>query len=180
MAFALVIGEKGGSRSEAVREIAEALAARGVKVGGFTQRTLRPAAGASRIEISRVGKAAVRTLARSGAEGGGADPASCAFVFDAAVLEEVRRWVLEDAADADVVVLDGIGALELGGGGHREAVAHALAAAPVAILSVRHDQLVYALEAFDPGDPLAAYTAGEGPAALAAFAADVARACRRG
>lgn len=179
MTWALVIGAKGGSRFEAVREIAAALAARGVRVGGFTQRTLRPAAGASTIEISRVGGGPSRTLARSGAGADGTDPASCAFAFDPGVLEEVRRWIEEDAAAADAVILDGIGTLELGGGGHRAAVAHALARARVAILSVRHDQLVYALEAFDTGEPLAAFTADEGPAALAAFVDEVARACRR-
>lgn len=179
MAYALVVGGKGGSRFEAVREIEAALAARGVRVGGFTQRTLRPAAGASTIEISRIGGGPTGTLARSsaGAEAAG-DPASCAFVFDPAVVEEARRWVIEDAAAADVVILDGLGTLELGGGGHRAAVAHAFASAHVAILSVRHDQLVYVLEALGLGEPLAAYAAGDGPAALAAFVADVARAAR--
>ncbi len=181
MAYALVIGTKGGSRFEAVREIAGALAARGIRVGGFTQRTLRPDAGASAIEIARVGGGPARTLARAaaGAKGAGG-PESCAFAFDPAVLEEARRWIVEDAAAADAVILDGIGTLELGGGGHRAALAHALAAARVAVVSVRHDQLVYVLAALGPGEPLAAYTAGEGPAALAAFVSDVARACGRG
>lgn len=178
MTFALLIGTKGGSRHEAVREVSRALSARGLRVGGFTQRTLRPAEAPSTIEISRLGGGPTRTLARSG--GGGqaaADPASCSYVFDAAVLAEAGRWIAEDADAADVVVLDGVGTLELGGGGHREAVAHALAAARVALLTARHDQLVYVLEAFDAGDPVAAYTAGEGPAALAAFVEEVAAAC---
>lgn len=179
MPFALVIGSKGGSRFEAVREIASALSDRGVRVGGFTQRTIRPGAGVSTIEIARLGSGDVLTLARSSAvEGPTADPASCSFVFDAAVLDEARRWIVEDAAVADVVVIDGVGTLELGGGGHRAALAHALAAARMVVLSVRHDQLVYALEALGPGDPLAAYTVGEGPPALAGFVDDVARVCR--
>lgn len=176
MAYALVIGTKGGTRFQAVREIADALAARGVRVGGFTQRTIRPEAAPSRIEIARIGGDAARTLARAAA--GGDDPASCTFAFDPAALEEARRWVVEDAAAAEVVILDGIGTLELGGGGHRAALAHALAAARVSVVSVRHDQLVQAVEALGPGEPLAAYTAGEGPDALAAFVAEVVRAAR--
>ncbi len=180
MAYALVIGPKGGRRGDAVRAIAGALAARGVRVGGFTQRTVRPEAGASRVEIARLGGGAPRTLARSGgaaAEGGG-DPASCAFAFDPAVLAEARRWIAEDVAAADVVVLDGIGTLELGGGGHREALGHALARARVALVSVRDDQLAYAIEALGAGEPVAAFTVGEGPAALAGFVEVVARAAR--
>jgi nucleoside-triphosphatase THEP1 len=177
MAYALVIGTKGGSRFEAVGAIADALAARGVRVGGFTQRTVRPGSGASWIEIARVPGGGARTLARSAAaQGASDDPASCTFAFDPAVLAEARRWVVEDAVAADVVFLDGVGTLELGGGGHREAVAHALRAARVAIVAVRHDQLLYAIEALGAGEPIAAYTAGEGPAALDAFVAEVARA----
>jgi nucleoside-triphosphatase THEP1 len=148
-------------------------------VGGFTQRTVRPEAGASRVEIARLGGGAPRVLARAGgAAVEGRDPASCAFAFDPAMLDEARRWIAEDVAAADVVVLDGVGTLELGGGGHREALAHALARARVALVSVRDDQLAYAVEALGDGEPVAAFTVGEGAAALAAFVGAVARAAR--
>lgn len=76
------------------------------------------------------------------------------------------------------MVLDGIGKLELGGEGHRGAVDRALAEARVVVLAVRDDQLVYVIEALGLGEPVAAFSDGEGPAALAAFVAEVARVAR--
>ena len=84
----------------------------------------------------------------------------------------------EDAGGSDVVVLDGIGKLELGGEGHRAALARALAEARLVVLAVRDDQLVYVVEALGLEEPVAAYTDGEGPAALEAFVAEVVRAAR--
>jgi nucleoside-triphosphatase THEP1 len=177
MSYALVIGGKGGRRFEAVRSVAAALAARGLRVGGFTQRTVRPETGPASIEMTRLGGGPTLPLARSGAAGAAADPASCSFAFDAGAIDQARRWVEEDARVADVVVLDGIGALELGGGGHRSAVEKALAAGVLALLAVRDDQLVYALEALGLAEPVAAFRAGDGPAALAVFVDDLVRAC---
>jgi nucleoside-triphosphatase THEP1 len=176
--YALVVAGKGGRRSSAAREVVDALRARGLRVGGFTQRTTEDEGGAKAIDLVRAAGGATVPLARSvpapPAEGGG----GCSLAFDAAGLEAARRWVEADAAGADVVVLDGLGKLELGGGGHRAALDHALARARLVVLAVRDDQLVYALEAFGLGAPIAAWAEGEGPAALAAFAATVAAAAR--
>jgi len=173
--WAAVVAGKGGRRSRAAREVAEALAARGLRVGGFTQRTIEGDAGAKTIDLVRAAGGAEVPLARSVVPPPGSS--GCSIVFEAAGFEAARRWVAEDAPGSDVVVLDGIGKLELGGEGHRAAVARALADARLVVLAVR-DQLVYVIEALGLEEPVAAYTDGDGPAALDAFVAEVARAAR--
>jgi len=174
--WAAVVAGKGGRRSRAAREVAEALAARGLRVGGFTQRTIEDDAGAKTIGLMRAAGGAEVPLARSVVPPPGSS--GCSIVFEAAGFEAARRWVAEDAPGSDVVVLDGIGKLELGGEGHRAAVARALADARLVVLAVRDDQLVYVIEALGLEEPVAAYTDGDGPAALDAFVAEVARAAR--
>jgi nucleoside-triphosphatase THEP1 len=174
-AWALVVAGKGGKRSHAAREAAAALAARGLRVGGFTQRTAESERGRKAVDLVRLRGGATAPLARSATA---ADAAACTLAFDRAGSEEARRWIRADAPESDVLVLDGIGKLELGGEGNRAAVDEALASGRLVVLAVRDDQLVYAIEALGLDEPVAAYTDGSGPAALDAFAADVARAAR--
>ncbi|MFT3915814.1 MAG: DUF2478 domain-containing protein [Anaeromyxobacteraceae bacterium] len=178
MGYALVIGGKGGRRSAAAREAAAALAAAGLRVGGFTQRTLEDERGHKTVLAERLEDGRRITLAESTAqpaEAGG----SCALAFDPAALAEVRTWVEAAARDAAVLVVDGLGKLELGGGGNRAAIAQALHAAPLVVLALREDQLAYALEALALEDePLAAYSDGEGAGALRDFVAALAVAAR--
>jgi nucleoside-triphosphatase THEP1 len=175
MTYALVIAGKGGRRSQAARNVASALAARGLRVGGFTQRTIESATGAKTVDLVHVRDGRVVPLARPAAA---SDAAACSLAFEPAAFEEARRWVEEDAETTDVLVIDGIGKVELGGEGHRAAVASALATAKLVVLAVRDDQLVYALEALALGEPLASYTDGSGAAALDAFVGEVVRAAR--
>jgi nucleoside-triphosphatase THEP1 len=176
MSYALVIAGKGGKRSRAAGEVADALRARGLRVGGFTQRTVESESGAKAIELVRLRDGTVLPLSRGAAAASGAEPSACSFAFDRAAFDEARAWLDADAPGSDVLVLDGLGKLELGGEGHRASIARALAAGPLVVLAVRDDQLVYALEAFGLGDPVAAYTDGMGEAELEAFVAEVARA----
>jgi nucleoside-triphosphatase THEP1 len=177
MTYALVIAGKGGRRSQAARNVAGAIAARGLRVGGFTQRTVESETGVKTIDLVHVRDGRVVPLARpapSSADAAGA----CSLAFDPAAFEEARRWIEEDAETTDVLVVDGIGKIELGGEGHRAAVASALATERLVVLAIRDDQLVYAMEALGLGEPLASYTDGSGAAALDAFVAEVARAAR--
>jgi nucleoside-triphosphatase THEP1 len=176
MAYAIVVAGKGGRRSEVAREVAAALARRGLRVGGFTERSSVSDTGAKSLDLVRVRDGAAVRLA--GPAGGPADPAACSLSFDRAAFEVARRWIEEDAPSSDVLVVDGLGKLELGGEGHRDAIARALAVAPLVVLAVRDDQLVYAVEAFGLDEPTASYTDGEGPAAGERFVAEVARAAR--
>lgn len=175
MRYALVVAGRGGKRSRLAQDVAARLAARGLRVGGFVQRTTEGEGGAKSIDLVRVPDGRTVPLARSAPAGAGG---GCALAFDPAGFAEARRWIEVDAAASDLVVVDGIGKLELGGEGHRGAVAHALAAGGLVLLAVRDDQLVYALEALGLGEPVAAYAEGEGEPALAAFVAAVERAAR--
>jgi nucleoside-triphosphatase THEP1 len=174
--YALVIAGKGGRRSHAAREVAAALAAGGLRVGGFTQRTVQSETGAKTIDLVHLPDGEAAPLARSATP---ADAAACSLAFDRAGSERARRWIEADAAASDVLVVDGLGKLELGGEGNRSAVAAALASGRPVVLAVRDDQLVYAMEALGLEEPVAAYADGAGPAALAAFVAEVARVARR-
>lgn len=167
MRYALVIGEK-GRKSAAVLQIAVDLALRGLRVAGFAQRTFEEGPGRKAIEVMRLRDGTTLPLARTTADPGCAT-AVCSFAFDSASFEETGRWIEADVAEADVVVLDGVGKLELAGAGHRAAIEYALRAGPPVILAVREDNLVYAFEAFALEEPLASYGTSEGAAALERF-----------
>jgi nucleoside-triphosphatase THEP1 len=176
--YALVIAGKGGRRSDAARAVAAALAARGLRVGGFTQRTVEPdgGVGGKTIDLVHLTDGATVRLARSATA---ADAAACSLAFDRSASEAALRWIEADARASDVLVVDGLGKLELGGEGNRPAIAAALASGRPVVLALRDDQLVYALAALGLEEPVAAFTDGSSAAALQAFVADVARACSR-
>lgn len=176
MTWALVVAGKGGKRSRIAREVAGALAARGLSVAGMVQRTLEDEGGRKTVEADRLRRPGTVRLASPAV---GAD-ASCSLAFEPSGFAEAARWLGEDAPGADVLVLDGVGKLELSGSGHRTALQSALGAGPVAILAIRDDQLTYVLEALAiEEEPVAAFTDGEGSDALEAFVAGVAEAARR-
>lgn len=177
MTWALVVAAKGGRRSRAAREVADALVARGLRVGGFVQRTDEPAPGRKSLAVVRLRDGLERPLARPAAPAP-ADGAACSLAFDPAGFAEARAWLEEDAPAADVLVLDALGKLELSGQGHRAALDRALASGPPVVLAVRDDQLVYAVEALGLDEPLAAYADGDGAAARDAFVAAVVSAAR--
>lgn len=177
MPYALIIGDSGGDRSAMARDVARRLAGRGLRVAGFTQRIREVTEGRKAIEVERLGGGAAIALARTSAAAG-PGPAVCSYAFDAAAFEEVRRWVEADAAGAQVLVLDGLGKLELGGGGHRAALELALRAGPPVVLAVRRDQVFYALEALDLDAPLASCAGEDGAAALDQLVEAVALAAR--
>lgn len=179
MSWALVVAGRGGNRSRAAREVVAGLAARGLRVGGFTQRAVDRDDGTKDYELVRAADGATVPLARTGRQPAAAEGGGCALAFDPAAFEAARRWVAADAASCDVLVLDAIGKLELAGEGHRAAVERALAAAPPVVLAIRDDQLVYALEALRLDEPVASLGEGEGPEALAAFLDGVAQAAGR-
>lgn len=168
MRYALVVGEKSSRKSAVMRRIADGLAARGLRVAGFTQRMFEEGPGRKRVEVVRVGDGRAVPLARTTADPGDA-AAICSFAFESPAFEEARRWIEADAAEADVILLDGIGKLELGGGGHRGAIEYALRAGPPVVLALREDNLVYAMDALALEEPLASYGTTEDAAALDRF-----------
>jgi nucleoside-triphosphatase THEP1 len=176
MPYALVIAGKGGRRSQAARNVAEGLVARGLRVGGFTQRTTESEAGRKRIDLVHARDGRTVPFARTAVAG--AELAACSLAFEPAAFEEARRWIEADTPETDVLVLDGLGKLELAGDGHRATIVRALETAALVVLAIRDDQLVYAMEALALDEPLAAYTDGSGASALEAFVAQVASAAQ--
>ena len=92
MSYALVIGEKNGRKSAAMREIADALVRRGLRVGGFTQRIFEEGPGRKVVDLVRLRGAMTLRLAHTTTEPGSA-AAVCSFAFDAAAFDEARRWI---------------------------------------------------------------------------------------
>ena len=174
--YALVTGPRGFRRSEAMRELAGRLAGAGVSLGGFLQRPRGPDGSAIELVRASTGEA-VPLAAPAPAQAKAGEVAACSFAFDPATFARAARWLEEDASRARVLLLDGFGKLELGGGGHRPAVVRALALGrSVCVLSVRDEHLVYALEDLALGEPVAALDAREGAGACLRFADEVARA----
>jgi nucleoside-triphosphatase THEP1 len=180
VSWALVVAGRGGKRSRVARDVALALAARGLRVGGFTQRTEEHEDGGKTFELVPAAGGAAVLLARADKRAAPAEGGGCSVVFEPAAFEAARRWIDADAPGCDVVVLDGIGKLELAGEGHRAAITRALEAARLVVLAVRDDQLVYAVDALGLEEPVAAYADGDGPASLEAFVTAVTAAARTG
>ncbi len=175
MSYALVIGTRATSKSTLASQVVSALSARGWRVAGFTQRTCEEGPGRKTVEVVRIrDQSAVRIGRTAPAPGDAA--AVCAFGFEVDGFVEARRWVEADAAGADVLVLDGLGKLELGGGGHRGAIDHALRSGALVVLAVREENLVYALEALGLEEPVASYGASADAAELDRFVDAVGRA----
>jgi nucleoside-triphosphatase THEP1 len=180
MAWALVTGAKGGRRSAAMQDVAGRLAAAGVQVGGFLEQMYEEEPGRKRIHLVRVATGEELALGRTGdVRDETAQQAVCSLVFDTAVFARARSWVEEDARRAGVLLLDGLGRLELRKQGHHEAIAHALASAALTVLSVRDEHLFDAMETLGLGEPVAALNTDEDAGARAAFVTQLTQAAAR-
>lgn len=171
--WALVAAVDGAEKAAVVARVVAGLGARGARVGGFVQ--LAPDGGEHVV---------VRLTTRERADLGrrGTKPRSpdeevfCSFSFDRRAFERARAWLLEDAAAADVVVVDEIGKLEAAGKGHSEALAAALASRAVVVAVVRAHQLPYVVERFGLGDAVAALEPPFDDDAIERFCAEIAAA----
>jgi nucleoside-triphosphatase THEP1 len=181
MAWALVTGAKGGRRSAAMQDLAGRLVAAGVQVGGFIEQLREEEPGRKLIQLVRLATGEQQVLGRTGeVRDEAAQQAVCSLVFDSAVFTRARGWVEEDAQRARVLLLDGLGRLELRGQGHRPAIMHALASAALTVLSVRDEHLFDAMETLGLGEPVAFLNTDDGDSARAAFAAQLVQAATHG
>lgn len=169
MRWALLSGAKGTGKTTRLLAVVERLRARGVRVGGVVQEGVEPAGGGAPAEgrsgyVAReVDGAARLVIARLARASDDQDPEAqrvCSFAFDAHALAEARRWVARDAAECDVVVIDEVSKLELGRGGHHDAILAALAGRALTLLCVRADQLFGVMERFGLDAPAAALELG--------------------
>lgn len=178
--WALYVGERGPERVAPLWQLVDDLRGRGLRVAGFVQASLHADGHRVGSEVVRLGGGTGErvALARSGASARGPnEEAFCSMVFDADAFARCRAWLRVDAEQADVIVLDEIGKLEVAGRGHYAAVVDALARPCPVVLSVRGDQLFAALERFALEEPFASRDPSE---AIAAFVDGVAAKAHRG
>ena len=161
--WALLSGPRGTGLSQLAADVAALLAARGLRVGGFAQAPCgAPHAGAG-YRLLRLDVPEAIVLARPGAASPEAAASiHCSYVFDATAWLAARRWLREAAPDADVLVIDEVGKLEGRGRGHDPALAEALGAGPLVLLSVRAEQLLAVMERHGLDAPVAALEAATG------------------
>lgn len=184
--WALVAGPKRTDRSGTAVEVVEALAAMGVRAAGVVQAAFTDAGGRRRYDLLRLGTGERTTFAAAISDS--REPgfeAFCHVTVRMDAFEVARRWLAEDAAHADALVIGDVSKLEVGGGGHDPAIAAAVAAErpPVVLLCVRADQLFDVVERYRLPDEVVA--AVELPlddearsAAVAEAAEAIAAACR--
>jgi nucleoside-triphosphatase THEP1 len=119
MKLAAVVGARQSGKTTTLRELAEALSASGLVVGGVVQIAALEAGQPVAYELEDVATGARRQLARRRS---GAAPRGLGFEFD----EDAWGWaadVLRRAREhCDVVVVDELGRLEATGAGHLPAL----------------------------------------------------------
>jgi nucleoside-triphosphatase THEP1 len=173
----VLYGARGAGKTTTVLRLAELLRAEGLRVGGFLQQAVVDDLGRRGYELVHLaGCGQSVSLARPGkasdAEG---ELTACSFAFSRDAFAAGRAWLREDATRADVLVIDEVSKLEVGGQGHCEALRWALAlgGGMLLLLSVRADQL------FAVVDKLALYDRIRDHVELPLGDADLADAARR-
>ena len=156
----VVYGPRGAGKTSATVQLGEAIARRGIGVGGFFQRVVHD-------ELERRGydlvgmhdRSETLPLARPGGEEKAGSAAVCTFSFSQQALEDGKRWLQRDGASDRVLVMDEISKLEVRGEGHASALrwAMGLSDETLLLLSVRGDQLFYVVEAFGLEEHLVGY-----------------------
>jgi tRNA (adenine37-N6)-methyltransferase len=152
----VVSGPPGAGKTTAMLRLAELLSAGGARVGGFFQQTTVDELGRRGYDLVRFrDRSQPIVLARREApRDQTTEAAPCPFVFSRDAFASGLAWIREDAASADVLVIDEVSKLEMGDGGHCDAVRWALAleSRPLLLLSVRADQLSAVVERFELHD----------------------------
>ncbi|MGI5865425.1 MAG: nucleoside-triphosphatase [Myxococcales bacterium] len=159
--WAVITGEKGHRKAELGLEVAELLRSRGVRVAGIVQLGFKdPASEQKRYELQRVSNGERIALAVEGVVP--KEPTEelfCTLAFRNDAFDLACRWVQEDAAEADVVVIGEVSKLEIGGKGHAASLQFALGLddSKVVLITARASQLFYVMENFGlQDDPVAA------------------------
>lgn len=169
--WALIECERLKPKSELVLELARALQAQGLRVGGFAQPERRDERGEKGYELVRLSTGERAALARGGTTAKPGEEAVCDFAFDPSSFDLARRWIEADAG-ADVLILDGVGKLEAAGRGHAASLRRALELSPPArvVVAARPSQLFYLVERYGLEEPLASLGLPAEEADRAAFA----------
>jgi len=168
---------RGADRRAEAAALEAALAARGLLLGGFRQEALPSERGKAE-GLVRIPRGERMVLGADSGVGGGE---GCTFQFREEAFATARRWLQEDQASAEVVLVHDVGKLEVKGEGHARAIAEAIGAPSrgVVLLIAGGDRLLQVVERFAPDDRPAGWI--ELPAAAAEldrFARELSEAAR--
>ena len=157
----LVYGPPGAGKTRATLRLADWLAARGRRVGGFFQRVTADDLDRRGYDLVRfTNRAEAIALARPGVRRDETAASTvCSLVFSCDALATGLTWLRADAAWANVLVIDEVSKLEVAGNGRYESVRWALAlpSDTLLLLSARADQLTYVVDRFDLLDRIRGY-----------------------
>jgi len=143
--WAAIVGRQDDGREDVAGAVVTALRRRGLRVGGFLQRPVRPHGGRMLgWDATDLASGEVCVLARESD-----DPDLCDWRFDPDAVRRCRRWACGD--EHDVVVLEA-GSLEASGRGHWETLRAVLRGPPrLVVLCLRpRPAPAIALELPDP------------------------------
>lgn len=167
--WALILGDRRTGKTSLARRVATTLEARNLRVVGVLQDAIEKDGDRIAYEAVRLGVRAVaeRVVVARKSVAGGLDretAPSCSYAFDDDAFARVASWLEQDAATADVIVIDEVSRAESRGRGHARAIVTALARSesggPVVVLCVRADELVHVVEHFGLNDTLATLETG--------------------
>ena len=179
--WALISGESGEENAACALKVVAHLAASGIRASGFTQRKHIDEEGRRRYELVRLLGGERAVVAVGGVvPKGPAEEAFCSMAFHNEGFDAAGRWLDEDAPAADLLVLDGIGKLEVSGKGHCSTLGAVLHwADKVVLLCAKASQLVYVVERFGlkDKDMVAALELPADDAAFDAFCRSVGEGC---
>ena len=135
--WSAIVGPAKSNKSGYAWRVAQALATRGFRTGGYVQREVRDPEGETLgWDVERVLDEQRVTLARPSN-----DPDICGYRFQSAGFSAAADWL--GTPNRDLVVMDGIGKLEAAGRGHWPAAKRVVEdpTAPHALLCIRDDCL---------------------------------------
>jgi len=159
--------------------VAKALVARNVRVSGFVQEPVVENDERIGHRLRRLNRDERVPVARRGGEPRSDHEESfCGYVFDRVAFDAAKRWLNEDLAACEVVVIDEVSKLEVAGRGHHDALVQALDSGKLVVMSVRADQLFFAVERFALEEPVAVLDVTESSEAdpIPAFVDEILRA----
>jgi excisionase family DNA binding protein len=139
--LAVLLRPGGADAGGVLGHLAADLTRLGLRVAGFVRVPRRGRGGVQGYDLKRLGRPGRVPLARREAASGGSSYAR--FAFRAGAFRTAAGWLKSDGAHADVLVIDGAGALEAGGGGHLATLVWACrrVGRTAVVLCVREDHL---------------------------------------
>lgn len=179
-AWALVAGTRGTDRAGLTARVVEALWRHGVVPGGFCQEVIDgEGTGPAGYRLRRLATGERLDVAVRGGPGCDCGDRICDYTFDPDAMARARGWIVDDARDHPVLVIESVNRLEVAGRGHAAAVDAALASGRIVILMARAERVAAMVERFGLDEPIAALEVGAGVPHVDGFASRIASAVKR-